>query len=98
MDPPEPLRHKWKVARDTAQRGYTVDEVLADLIRREDDSEAFIRPQRAHADIVVRFAPIPERGETLDDPLSALLLLRPTIAHPDLRTRDHRRRSRRPST
>lgn len=85
MDPPEPLRRKWKVARDTAQRGYTQDEVLADLILREDDSEAFIRPQRSHADIVVRFGPIPERGETLDDPLSALLLLRPTIAHPDLR-------------
>jgi phosphoribulokinase len=85
MDPPEPLRRRWKIARDTAQRGYTVDEVLADLIRREDDSEGFIRPQRAQADIVVRFAPIAERGETLEDPLSALLLLRPTIPHPDLR-------------
>lgn len=29
--------------------------------------------------------PIEERGETLDDPLSALLQLRPTINHPDLR-------------
>jgi len=85
IDPPELLRRKWKIARDTAQRGYTEDEVLADLDKRENDSEAFIRPQRAHADIVVRFAPIEERGETLDDPLSALLLLRPTIAHPDLR-------------
>ena len=32
----------------------------------------------------MRFAPIEERGETPDDPLSAYLLLRPTISHPDL--------------
>jgi len=86
MDPPEPLRRKWKIQRDTTHRGYTADEVLADLDKREPDSEAYIRPQRAHADIVVRFAPIEERGETLDDPLSALLLLRPTVPHPDLRS------------
>ena len=33
---------------------------------------------------MVRFAPIEERGETAEDPLSAHLLLRPTIPHPDL--------------
>jgi len=58
--------------------------VAAELARREPESAAYIRPQRAHADIVVRFAPIEERGETPDDPLSAYVLLRPTIAHPDL--------------
>ena len=84
LDPPEPLRRQWKVRRDTAKRGYTEAEVVAELARREDDSEQFIRPQRAEADIVVRFAPIEERGETFADPLSASLLLRPTIAHPDL--------------
>jgi phosphoribulokinase len=85
VDPPEALRRRWKVSRDTAHRGYTAADVIAELSRREKDSETFIRPQRAHADIVVRFAPIEERGETLEDPLSATLLLRPTIAHPDLR-------------
>lgn len=84
IDPPEALRRSWKVKRDTTHRGYAPAEVLAELERREHDSETFIRPQRGHADIVVRFAPIEERGETLEDPLSALLLLRPTIAHPDL--------------
>ncbi len=64
IDPPEPLRRKWKIKRDTTQRGYTEEEVLADLDKREADSEAFIRPQRAHADIVVRFAPIEERRST----------------------------------
>jgi phosphoribulokinase len=33
---------------------------------------------------VLRFAPIAERGESPQDDLSATLLLRPTIGHPDL--------------
>ena len=54
LDPPETLRRQWKVDRDCSKRGYTTDEVLADLDRREPDSEAFIRPQRRVADMVVR--------------------------------------------
>ena len=84
LDPPEEIRIAWKLARDTKKRGYTEDEVREDLKKREPESEEFIRPQRALADIVVRFAPIEERGETATDPLSATLLLRPTIDHPDL--------------
>ncbi|HEX2272588.1 MAG TPA: phosphoribulokinase [Acidimicrobiales bacterium] len=84
LDPPEEIRIAWKLKRDTSKRGYTEDEVREDLKKREPESEEFIRPQRAHADIVIRFAPIEERGETADDPLSATLLLRPTISHPDL--------------
>ena len=52
-------------ARDTTQRGYTVEQVRAELERREPESEAFIRPQRSHADLVVRFAPLEQRGETV---------------------------------
>jgi len=84
LDPPEELRIAWKLARDTKKRGYTEDEVRADLKKREPESERFIRPQRARADIVVRFAPIESRGETVKDPLSAKLILRPTIDHPEL--------------
>lgn len=84
LDPPEALRIAWKLARDTKKRGYTEAEVRADLLKREPESERFIRPQRTHADIVVRFAPIEERGETATDPLSATLILRPTIDHPGL--------------
>ncbi|MGI8754667.1 MAG: phosphoribulokinase [Acidimicrobiales bacterium] len=84
VDPPEVIRRKWKVERDTRDRGYTTEQVLADLDKREPDSAAFIRPQRQWADIVVRFAPIEERGETDEDPLSATILLRPTAPHPDL--------------
>jgi phosphoribulokinase len=84
LDPPEVIRRRWKVQRDVANRGYSEGDVVGELARREPESATYIRPQRAHADIVVRFAPIAERGETVDDPLSAYVMLRPTVAHPDL--------------
>ena len=84
LDPPEDIRIAWKLGRDTKKRGYTEEQVRAELEKREPESAEFIRPQRSHADIVVRFSPIESRGETAADPLSAYLLLRPTISHPDL--------------
>ena len=84
LDPPEDIRIAWKLGRDTKKRGYTEEQVRAELQKREPESAEFIRPQRSHADIVVRFSPIESRGETAADPLSAYLLLRPTISHPDL--------------
>jgi phosphoribulokinase len=82
LDPPEEIRREWKVNRDCSKRGYEPAQVLAELERRESESEAYIRPQRANADIVVRFAPIEERPP--GEPLSATVLLRPTVPHPDL--------------
>lgn len=82
LDPAEDIRREWKIRRDCRKRGYTPEQVLAELDRREPESAAFIRPQRAHADIVVQFAHL--EGAAEDDPLSATVLLRPTITHPDL--------------
>ena len=86
LDPPEKIRRAWKIRRDCAERGYTEDAVVTELDRREPDSAAFIRPQRQWADMAIRFAPVaglpPPPGD--DTSLSAEILLRPTIAHPDL--------------
>ncbi len=84
LDPPEDIRYKWKVERDTSDRGYSEEEVTEQLKKREPESEAFIRPQRNHADIVVRFGPIEGREDPPDTPLSGTVLLRPTIPHPPL--------------
>lgn len=84
LDPPEAVRRVWKVKRDTGQRGYTPDQVTEELERREPESAAFIRPQKAHADIVVSFAPLEQRGETPEQHPSATILLRPTVPHPNL--------------
>ena len=84
LDPPEEIRRSWKLKRDCAERAYTREQVERELARREPDSAAYIRPQRQWADICVRFAPISGRSGQEATPLSAELLLRPTIAHPDL--------------
>jgi phosphoribulokinase len=81
LNPPEELRRRWKVARDCSRRGYSTGQVLSELDRRERDSEAFIRPQRHHADMVVSFMP----GRSQDpDQLDAHLFLRDSLPHPDL--------------
>jgi phosphoribulokinase len=81
LNPPEELRRRWKVARDCSRRGYTTNQVLAELDRREPDSEAFIRPQRHHADMVVSF----QAGPSSDpEHLDAHLFLRDSLPHPDL--------------
>jgi phosphoribulokinase len=81
LNPPEELRRRWKVARDCSRRGYSTDQVLSELDRRERDSEAFIRPQRHFADMLVSF----RQGSTPDpDRLDAHLFLRDTLPLPDL--------------
>jgi phosphoribulokinase len=79
LAPPEEMRRRWKVQRDCSRRGYTTDEVLAELDRREPDSAAFIRPQERSADMVVSFMPGAD-----PDHLDAELLLRDRLPHPDL--------------
>jgi len=82
LAPPEELRRKWKVSRDTSRRGYTTDQVLAELDKREADSAEHIRPQERHADMVVAFQPAGGGG----DPhiLDAQVTLRDSLPHPDL--------------
>lgn len=84
LDPAEEVRRRWKIQRDTTARGYTAEQVNAEMIASQAESAQFIQPQRAYADIVVRFAPIAERNDPPETPLSAELLLRPTIHQPDL--------------
>ncbi|MFH7028811.1 MAG: phosphoribulokinase [Heteroscytonema crispum UTEX LB 1556] len=83
LAPPESLRAKWKVKRDTQKRGYTEEQVLAELEKREPDSEQFIRPQRQWSDIVVSFYPPHEDEDQSNGHLNVRLVLRPSIPHPD---------------
>jgi phosphoribulokinase len=81
LAPPEDLRRRWKVQRDCSRRGYTTDQVLEELDRREPDSELFIRPQQRWADLVVSFKP-GSRGD--QEHLDAEIALRKGLVHPDL--------------
>jgi phosphoribulokinase len=85
LAPPEDLRATWKIKRDTRKRGYTPEEVIEQIKARESDSEAYIRPQRQWADVVVSFYPPDEESQNGNDEvlLNVRLVMRPTIPHPD---------------
>ncbi len=86
LNPPEELRRRWKVRRDSTHRGYSEQEVLRELETREPDSAAFIRPQRLHADIEVSYFPDPSTRFLHNDDahLNVRLTLHGTLHHPDL--------------
>lgn len=82
LDPEDALRIKWKLHRDTSQRGYMREEVLESLDRRQEDSPVYIQPQRTFADIVIRFQR-PHGANGSDTRLDVRHILRPTLPHPD---------------
>jgi phosphoribulokinase len=84
LSPPEQIRRRWKVQRDCSRRGYTTDQVLAELDRREADSEAYIRPQRRWADMLVSFTPGGDADARDQSRMDAELTLYDGLPHPDL--------------
>ncbi len=84
LDPPDDLRRAWKIKRDTTKRGYTEEQVLRSMAGREDIAPRFIHPQRAYADMVVRFYPPAAGSDPGDSHLNAQVVLLPTLPHPDL--------------
>ena len=68
LAPPERMRRAWKLTRDCTRRGYTTHEVLEELDLRERDAAAYLRPQRAHADIVVRSGRAPGTAPSTSTP------------------------------
>lgn len=82
LDPEDALRIRWKLHRDTTRRGYSREEVLESLDRRQEDSPVYIQPQRTFADIVIRFQ-APHGANGSDTHLDVRHILRPTLPHPD---------------
>ena len=91
----------WKVQRDCSRRGYTTDQVLEELDRREPDSELYIRPQQRWADIVVSLQARRAATRITSTPRSSCARAStiPTCrSSPTTTARHHARRERAPST
>lgn len=84
LEPPEDLRVRWKIQRDTSARGYSRKDVMTALRYRMNASEHYIRPQRTFADMVVQFFPPENNTEETGAGLNVKHTLRPTLPHPDL--------------
>jgi uridine kinase len=63
--PEDQLRLHWKIIRDTYERGYTKEQILAVLEKRKDDSEKYIAVQEKHSDIVISFRNAVSLGQSL---------------------------------
>jgi phosphoribulokinase len=83
VEPEEALRRRWKLERDVFERGYSAQQVVDEIRRREPDADSYVHPQRAFADIVVSFHR--RSGAPDDESLSARLTLRPILPFPRLR-------------
>ncbi|WP_404380553.1 phosphoribulokinase [Caenispirillum salinarum] len=84
LEPEEDLRVRWKIDRDTSQRGYDESEVRESLQTRASDSDLYILPQRTFADMVVKFVRPEGRFDETGPHLNVRHTLRPTLPHPDL--------------
>jgi uridine kinase len=55
LDIEEDLKINWKIKRDTEERKYTVDKIMETIIKRKDDSEKYIQPQKNSADFIINY-------------------------------------------
>merc|ERR1711948_203412 len=51
------VKFAWKVQRDVAERGWTEEQVKADIEKRLPDFSKYVDPQKANADVVLRYEP-----------------------------------------
>ena len=65
IQPDEELRRKWKIERDTKERGYSKEKILNQLKDRENDSLEYIQSQSEKADVWVNLKQSNEDGEKL---------------------------------
>ncbi|MGZ3516416.1 MAG: phosphoribulokinase [Vulcanimicrobiaceae bacterium] len=84
LDPQEELKYHWKLQRDVAQRGYAVEQVIAQIVHRQDDLRQFIMPQLQHADTVAHFFAPPQylerrRAAGADEHLPVRIMQRPAV-------------------
>jgi len=51
------VKFAWKVQRDVAERGWTEEQVREDIEKRLPDFSQYVDPQKANADVILRYEP-----------------------------------------
>jgi phosphoribulokinase len=51
------VKFAWKVQRDVSERGWTEEQVKADIEKRLPDFAKYVDPQKAEADVILRYEP-----------------------------------------
>jgi phosphoribulokinase len=66
LDISDEVKFAWKIQRDMAERGHSLESIKASIEARKPDFDAYIDPQKAHADVVIQVLPtqlIPDDNE-----------------------------------
>lgn len=57
LDLTDEVKIAWKIQRDMAERGHRYEDVIASINARRPDFDAYIDPQKQHADMVIQILP-----------------------------------------
>ena len=82
LDLDERLRTSWKIERDKKYRGYSEEQVIASLEKREADSQKYIRPQKQFSDLIIQLFPTDENkfeGHIYKGPLGLSIAMNANI-------------------
>lgn len=79
INPDRDLRYHWKIIRDVRDRGYTIDQIVAQLNAREADATKYIDVQAKYADIIISYEPKVAISQLGAPDLSLALILRCTL-------------------
>jgi len=66
LDISDEVKFAWKIQRDMAERGHSLESIKASIEARKPDFDAYVDPQKQYADIVIQVLPtqlIPEDNE-----------------------------------
>lgn len=66
LDISDEVKFAWKIQRDMAERGHSLESIKASIAARKHDFDAYIDPQKQHADVVIQVLPtqlIPDDNE-----------------------------------
>merc|ERR1719238_1367433 len=66
LDISDEVKFAWKIQRDMAERGHSLESIKASIEARKPDFDAFIDPQKANADVIIQVLPtqlIPDDDE-----------------------------------
>jgi len=57
LDISDEVKFAWKIQRDMAERGHSLESIQASIESRKPDFDAYIDPQKAKADVIVQVLP-----------------------------------------
>ena len=66
LDISDEVKFAWKIQRDMAERGHSLESIKASIEARKPDFDAFVDPQKQDADVIIQVLPtqlIPDDNE-----------------------------------